>query len=385
MPPQASRGDLAWPIPRSAARRAPHAPGQRGPVEILRGVTLDVAPGESVGLVGPSGSGKSSLLMLMGGLEQATGGEVRAWARTCPPWTRTPSPASARQHGGGVPEFPPHPHHDRARERGDPLELAGHRDAFARAAAQLEAVGLGPRADHYPAQMSGASSSAWPWPAPSPPSPASSRRRAHRQPRRGQRPGHRGPPLRPGRRTGATLVLVTHDEGLGQPLRPRDPPARRPPRRGRDGEGRRMSVALRLAARELRGSFRNGLRGFWIFLLCLALGVGAIAAVGTVRTASSGGLEREGAASSAATPRPSSPTASRARRSAPGSTAPPTGFPRSWTSAPSRSPTPRAPPTAPLPRSAPWTTPTPSWAPWSWTRPYPSRRPSPATAPVPAS
>lgn len=56
-----------------------------------------------------------------------------------------------------------------------------------------------------------------------------------------------------------------------------------------------MTVALRLAARELRGSLRNGLRGFWIFLLCLALGVGAIAAVGTVRTAIEQGLAREGA------------------------------------------------------------------------------------------
>ena len=51
--------------------------GNAGLVEILRGVTLSVAAGESVGLVGPSGSGKSSLLMLMGGLERATGGEVR--------------------------------------------------------------------------------------------------------------------------------------------------------------------------------------------------------------------------------------------------------------------------------------------------------------------
>ena len=50
--------------------------GNTGPVEILRGVTLDVAEGESVGLVGPSGSGKSSLLMLMGGLERA----ISIWA-----------------------------------------------------------------------------------------------------------------------------------------------------------------------------------------------------------------------------------------------------------------------------------------------------------------
>ncbi len=55
-----------------------------------------------------------------------------------------------------------------------------------------------------------------------------------------------------------------------------------------------MTVALRLAARELRGSLRAGLRGFWIFLLCLALGVGAIAAVGSVRQAIEEGLAREG-------------------------------------------------------------------------------------------
>ena len=55
--------------------------GNAGPVDILRGVSLEVGTGESVGLVGPSGSGKSSLLMLMGGLERATGGEVRALGR----------------------------------------------------------------------------------------------------------------------------------------------------------------------------------------------------------------------------------------------------------------------------------------------------------------
>jgi putative ABC transport system ATP-binding protein len=56
--------------------------GNAGPVEILRGITLDVHRGETLGLVGPSGSGKSSLLMLMGGLERATGGSVRRWATT---------------------------------------------------------------------------------------------------------------------------------------------------------------------------------------------------------------------------------------------------------------------------------------------------------------
>ncbi len=52
--------------------------GNAGPVDILKGISLQVHKGETVGLVGPSGSGKSSLLMLMGGLERATGGQVLA-------------------------------------------------------------------------------------------------------------------------------------------------------------------------------------------------------------------------------------------------------------------------------------------------------------------
>jgi putative ABC transport system ATP-binding protein len=56
--------------------------GNAGPVEILKGISLTIRKGETVGLIGPSGSGKSSLLMLMGGLERATGGKVLAWGRT---------------------------------------------------------------------------------------------------------------------------------------------------------------------------------------------------------------------------------------------------------------------------------------------------------------
>ncbi len=69
--------------------------GNAGPVNILSGVTLEVARGETLGLIGPSGSGKSSLLMLMGGLEAATSGRVTVLGQDLTAWARTRWPASA--------------------------------------------------------------------------------------------------------------------------------------------------------------------------------------------------------------------------------------------------------------------------------------------------
>ena len=130
--------------------------GNAGIVDILQGITLDVARGETVGLVGPSGSGKSSLLMLMGGLERATGGQVRALGQDL---TTMDEDALARFRRGSMgvvfQSFHLIPTMTALENVAVPLELAGVRDAFARAREELQAMGLGPRVSHYPAQMSG--------------------------------------------------------------------------------------------------------------------------------------------------------------------------------------------------------------------------------------
>jgi len=130
--------------------------GNAGPVEILKGITLTVHKGETVGLIGPSGSGKSSLLMLMGGLERATGGKVLALGQDL---TAMNEDALARFRRGNMgvvfQSFHLIPTMTALENVALPLELAGASDAFDRAQAELTAVGLGARMHHYPSQMSG--------------------------------------------------------------------------------------------------------------------------------------------------------------------------------------------------------------------------------------
>lgn len=130
--------------------------GNAGPVEVLRGITLRVERGQTVGLVGPSGSGKSSLLMLMGGLERATGGTVQALGQDL---TALDEDRLARFRRGNMgvvfQSFHLIPTMTALENVAVPLELMGTRDAFVRAEAELRAVGLGARLDHYPRQMSG--------------------------------------------------------------------------------------------------------------------------------------------------------------------------------------------------------------------------------------
>jgi putative ABC transport system ATP-binding protein len=130
--------------------------GNAGPVEILRGITLDVTRGETLGLVGPSGSGKSSLLMLMGGLERATGGSVMALGQDLTAMNEDALARFRRDHMGVVfQSFHLIPTMTALENVATPLELAGKADAFDRAAEELRGMGLGARLDHYPSQLSG--------------------------------------------------------------------------------------------------------------------------------------------------------------------------------------------------------------------------------------
>lgn len=130
--------------------------GNAGPVEILHGITLSVTAGETVGLVGPSGSGKSSLLMLMGGLERATGGAVTALGADLTPMTEDQLARFRRDNMGVVfQSFHLIPTMTALENVATPLELAGRKDAFDRAKQELAAMGLADRMHHYPGQLSG--------------------------------------------------------------------------------------------------------------------------------------------------------------------------------------------------------------------------------------
>ena len=123
---------------------------------ILKGIDLDIAQGTSVALLGPSGSGKSSLMAILSGLEQASGGRVRVAGLD---FGALDEDALARARRGRIgivlQAFHLLPTMTALENVAVPMELAGMADAFDRAEAELGAVGLSHRIGHYPTQLSG--------------------------------------------------------------------------------------------------------------------------------------------------------------------------------------------------------------------------------------
>jgi putative ABC transport system ATP-binding protein len=124
--------------------------------EILRGIDLTVRTGESVALLGPSGSGKSSLMALLSGMERPTGGSAKVAGLEFETLNENQLAIARRRRIGIILQaFHLLPTMTALENVAVPLELAGERDAFDRAEAELTAVGLGHRLRHYPAQLSG--------------------------------------------------------------------------------------------------------------------------------------------------------------------------------------------------------------------------------------
>jgi putative ABC transport system ATP-binding protein len=127
-----------------------------GPVNVLRGVSARIDAGTTIGLVGPSGSGKSTLMMVLGGLERVTSGRVEIAGTDLSALSEDALARFRRDRIGIVfQSFHLVPTMTALENVAVPLELAGRADAFAVAAAGLEAVGLKDRLHHYPSQLSG--------------------------------------------------------------------------------------------------------------------------------------------------------------------------------------------------------------------------------------
>ncbi len=127
-----------------------------GATEILRGIDLDVERGERLAVLGASGSGKSSLMAVLSGLERASTGEVTIVGED---FTALDEDRLAKARRGRIgivlQAFHLLPTMTAVENVAVPMELAGMDDPFVAARAELEAVGLGHRLDHYPAQLSG--------------------------------------------------------------------------------------------------------------------------------------------------------------------------------------------------------------------------------------
>jgi putative ABC transport system ATP-binding protein len=125
-------------------------------VSILKGIDLIVPQGQTLALLGPSGSGKSSLMAVLAGLERATSGTLEVAGQD---FTGMDEDGLARARRGRIgivlQAFHLLPTMTAVENVATPLELSGLPQARERAEAELDAVGLGHRLTHYPAQLSG--------------------------------------------------------------------------------------------------------------------------------------------------------------------------------------------------------------------------------------
>ena len=185
-------------------------------VEILKGIDLTVEQGETLALLGPSGSGKSSLMAVLSGLERASSGSVEVAGADFSALSEDGLALARRGRIGIVLQaFHLLPTMTAQENVATPLELAGEADAWPRAAQELTAVGLGHRLTHYPAQLSGGEQQRV----------AIARALAPRPPLifadepTGNLDATTGEAIievlfRRRAETGATLIIITHDEAL---------------------------------------------------------------------------------------------------------------------------------------------------------------------------
>ena len=125
-------------------------------VNILKGIDLQISAGETVGILGPSGAGKTSLLMVMAGLENLTNGRIFLTGTDITQMDEDPLAAMRRDMVGIIFQaFRLIPSLTALQNVAIPLELAGRKDATHLAAAALKSVGLEQRLTHLPDQMSG--------------------------------------------------------------------------------------------------------------------------------------------------------------------------------------------------------------------------------------
>ncbi len=125
-------------------------------VEILKGIDLVVPQGQTLALLGPSGSGKSSLMAVLSGLDRASGGTLSVAGQDFATLSEDDLARARRGRIGIVLQaFHLLPTMTALENVATPLELAGSADPLGIARDELAAVGLGHRLGHYPAQLSG--------------------------------------------------------------------------------------------------------------------------------------------------------------------------------------------------------------------------------------